>query len=1083
MSASGIPEVVYLKTVAGRCCAVHSPRVVQQLVDAAVDELRLERETLKMYAGNRRIYAKRKGHGDASQLQNSVTVPDKSTIFVVGKPMLKGDLGAVKAKAMNAAKQLQRADPPIVPASVSVPVMVNPLVSLVPAGSRGNMRLKTTSTDSDLYCFMKPHVFKLGHRGLRDLYKIAKNRSGSFPQSFCEHPVMVAIVAYVDRDPRRLKEILATILQEEPALLKWIESESEFFLSVINTPMRWQSEALSMSLTRHLRETYEEEAERCTDKSELAHALLQRLTSQELPSMGLKEDTAVRFWELCLPFYSLNEGGYAEKKQSGMKPQEITQRGGAMRTSDGCAHLEEDFLLDPGFQETRMATRAWEIARERWSAAVGSSTEMEGLAAEVRSRLHEAHASLLFNMESYLAAPPTSVLLQELDTLAQKLWSEGEQWFIEQNDISSAFETALGRLLYNAGKELVASQLVTRPRKRSSTQLNFQTTPLGDLEHSPALHPTIRWITVNGAGNLASQVREYSAKHAVSIVLYSQASPKSTYAYVVNSNIIKATPITIDDTAKKEMSEFDELHCFLGQKCFPKRSDKIRKLMRYRWHRMMKLLYKRFLSPIEGFLPQPVTSLHAPLSAVGQVCFIETWTPKHNPIPFAALHRPSDGASCVLQWAPFVAHHLWDLIQSDEIPWSSPIARSPVITRVSIPIVTRPGKGTPEIPLCSTSNMVTYVNTNDTGCVSLGGAAKGRLCGGTGIDESQGPWQNVPWESWLRKALSDVRVGIPTYAAIYGGHTTQSATALFVHEVPRVTAGWSVPAMEKLTDARQTLCMNSSKLMSCRVMPYNQGADLFVSHVVGRESGVGIHRAALVPTYRVLGRDPVEVYDLFLRSLVISDEMTAAKAYRLALLISWQKDCKDEPWRSASLTLFNYGGPMKTLSFLQKELRGKHCIGASHVSSRHKSDKPEEGASSKSRSPRGVRRRPVLRDTLDGRYIDAHGVDLICGALVTSLSATRPRGEAAIVDTMIEYIEQNRSSLTALVEQRRQEVTETVERSATPVEPAAAETRGVSNQTSFVLAVRNMIAESRSNENNCKENGLSGGGAKPPGRT
>ncbi|RNF02739.1 uncharacterized protein Tco025E_08325 [Trypanosoma conorhini] len=545
--------------------------------------------------------------------------------------------------------------------------------------------------------------------------------------------------------------------------------------------------------------------------------------------------------------------------------------------------------------------------------------------------------------------------------------------------------------------------------------------------------------------------------------MYSRVSRNQAYAYVVRDGDVAGAPIVSDENAARELKELELLYDVMSQTHPPKDAIKIRRVIRTRWTGLLEKLYRRLLGPVEGLLPPPALKSHVPPSEVGQICFIDTWAPSQIPIPFPALWNSTDGASCLLQWAVFKANRPWDLICSAEVPWSSPLARSPVITRVITPITVRPTMSVSESSFRPGTNMVTYVNTSGFGCASMKDTTHARHSKGSNNVEDGGLWHNVPWEHWLGRVLGTVRAGIPTYAFIKGKVPARSgSTALFIHEVipaerSEISCARSLSSSSLSSSSPSPSSNGTGKMLSVRRgIPYNQSSDLFVSHVVGRDTGVGIHRAAVLPVVKVAGQEPARTYASFLRALVATNDMTAAKAYRLAVLLSWQTDCREEPWRAAAVMLFNYGGTMNTLGFLHEEYCKKRYLkippafASKEATSNNDTENQQNGS-------QPSKERPCIVNTVEGRYVQNHGIDVIYDVVLHGLSTSRPQGEVAILDNMIQCIERNRSTLEECVERHREGkgVAQTLD--SPPVESVSAPSSTSGEGGSFVSAMRSMV--------------------------
>ncbi|ESL07039.1 hypothetical protein TRSC58_05278 [Trypanosoma rangeli SC58] len=1045
MALSSAPRTIELKTVSGRKCSVEPPFTVQHLVDVAVEQLHFERESVKLFVGNRLIYARRRENLEPDQhLLGQVTVPEGDGVLVMGRPALGKKTHATKAKDVGAARQVVDAKKPF----------------LTPAAFAADdgMDIGLGPKDKGLYRFLKPLVFMLGRRGLRHFFLLVKGQRGHFPESFQNHPVMVCIVEYVDRDPSRLKEVLTTIQEEVPGLLRWIETHAEFFLNAINTPPQWRDDTSPMWLIRHAKRLYSMEANmetRCKN-------ILTRVTTSYRHAESFSEEftdneTSPRENGILR---DMDFSGTSSSFESCAAPLEGTSSSTVMKYTNKNVSQEEDCMTDLMVQELQMVYRAWELAKERSSSVVGNTADGEDLKTELLCRLRAVHTTLLRTMECYLMTPTNSASLSKLFLIGQQSWSEGEEWFIEQGDVYNAFVAALGRLLFNSGKDLITAHIPTRQQEKKVV-FNNQSPLLEEFQLLSALDPTTRWITENGPSVLARQLREYSLRQSVSIVIYSKISCNQLYAYVVRDGDVKGAPIVLDEDAGLELNELQRLYEVISQTHPPKDAIKIRRAIRSRWNDLLERLYRRLLSPIEGLLPPPAPKAHVPLSEVSQLCFIDTWAPCHIPIPFPALWNPANGASCLLQWAVFKANRPWDLICSAEVPWSSPLANSPVITRVFTPATVWPTMSVSEGTFRPGTHMVTYVNTSGVGFASMEDTTPIQHWKGGNDMEKGGLWQNVPWECWLGRVLGTVRAGIPTYAFMKGKDSAQStSTALFIHEVSR-TEREGIASTTSSSSSPSSSDETGKMILVRREMPYNQCSDLFVSHVVGRDSGVGIHRAAVLPVFKVAGRDPAGTYASFLKALVATNEMTAAKAYRLAILLSWQTDCREEPWRSTSVMLFNYGGAMNTLGFLHEEYCKRRYLKAPRVFACTDAASNDD-TENRHPDPQPSKYHSRIRNTVDGHYVEKHGIDVIYDVVLHGLSASRPQGEVAILDNMIQCIEKNRSTLEECVESHSsgKVVARTLE--PPPVESFSAPSSNSDGAVSIVSAMRTIVKAARS---------------------
>ncbi|ESS70058.1 hypothetical protein TCDM_01167 [Trypanosoma cruzi Dm28c] len=111
MSQSGTPLAVELKTVSGRKCTVDPPFTAQRLVDAAVDQLHLERSTIKLFVERRLVYMWKPEDSEPNQrLRAQVTVPKGGSVLVVGKPTLRQKTHPSRAKGVDASKGSPAAD-------------------------------------------------------------------------------------------------------------------------------------------------------------------------------------------------------------------------------------------------------------------------------------------------------------------------------------------------------------------------------------------------------------------------------------------------------------------------------------------------------------------------------------------------------------------------------------------------------------------------------------------------------------------------------------------------------------------------------------------------------------------------------------------------------------------------------------------------------------------------------------------------------------------------------------------------------------------------------------------------------------
>ncbi|RNF02740.1 uncharacterized protein Tco025E_08326 [Trypanosoma conorhini] len=397
MSQSDAPRTIELKTVAGRKCSVDPPFTVQHLVDVAVEQLHFERESVRLFVGSRPIYARRRGVPEPDQrLLEQVTPPQGECVLVMGRPALRKTAHAARAKFVDAAKETHAAQQAV---GDKKPLFV-PVVSAVDDG----MSIRVGPNDKGLYRFLKPLVFMLGRRGLRHLFLLVKGQRGHFPESFQDHPVMVCIVEYVDRDPGRLKDVLTTIQEEEPGLLRWIETHDEFFLSVINSPPQWRDETSPMWLIRHAKKVYSMEATKTLGKGNFARTL----TTGHLQTESFSEDFtgagASPMEEGLLLDMDVSETS-SNLESSWTASLEGTSSTAAMESTNTNTRPEEDPLIDPLVQELQLVYRAWEIAKERRSSAVRNSAAVEGLKNELSCRLRDVHHALLRTMESYLMTP------------------------------------------------------------------------------------------------------------------------------------------------------------------------------------------------------------------------------------------------------------------------------------------------------------------------------------------------------------------------------------------------------------------------------------------------------------------------------------------------------------------------------------------------------------------------------------------------------------------------------------------------------------------------------------------------------
>lgn len=1052
MSLPSLPLEIYLKTAAGRKCAVAPPFTLQRLTDAAVAHLRFERDTVKLYVNGELLNA---CGGDDQRIP--LLLNNAVNVLVVGKPVLKKNMASNKVKKPGAPAE-------------------SPNGAGRAAGNReqrlpqaafsagDNAIICSSYTEKTRYQFFKPLVFMHGRRGLRHLFHVAKNRYGDFPLSLRDHPVMVCIVEYVDRDPDRLKEILFTIEEDEPEFLAWIEANDRVFLNIINTPPQWRDDTSPIWIIRHAKAAYNFESRKNTEGSELLRAVDLAFAYRDIFLEEFDHSPTSMRKKSLLPGvdFSSSQGNPNSMRGGAL---ESRQEAGDNEEEGGSALNEKDgFLDDPNIQEAKMVYRAWELAMERGKATAEKTLCAQQLVAEINSRLCDLRDTLLRIMESYIITPPTFDTLMRFFALGETSWRDGEQWYIEQNDVAKAFEMLLGKLLFVAGKRLVVGQLPEVCKHKPISPRQEQALVL-DNEDFSLLDSTMRWITARGPSTLADELLEYSCKHSVSIVTYSRASPSTGHAYVIKDGCVKLAPISLDENAGCELKELESLYGVMTQIYPPKEAIKMRRAIRTRWSSLLGRLYRRLLCPIEDFLPPPASRSRAPLSEVGQVCFIDLWTPRHTPIPFSALWNPKNGASCVLQWALFIAHYPWDLILSAEVPWSSPLVRSPVVTRVITPTATRPTKCVQTADFFQKGTMVTYLNTSDVGCASVEGAISGDSFKSNlkhGADAG-GLLQNIPWKSWMRRVLGRIRAGIPTYSSMMGKDAARnSKTALFIYEVMRFGSAWGGgDEDEEVTSLTKPLLREKGGNMTThRKLPYNQSADLFVSHVVGRDTGTGIHRASLLPTYMVAGQNPLEMYNLFLNALVATSDMTTAKAYRLAMLVSWNTTFKDEPWRAASVMLFNYGGTMKTLHFLHEEYCKRRYLKFQRILG-IKTEKCNETNENQSDSKKKAADWHLLCDTLDGRYVEGHGIDVVYDLLLHDLSIARPQGDVAVLDNMIECIQRNQVALEKCVERHKSSDAKKASDINSTVVSVSQQPSAVNARVSFASAIRNMISASR----------------------
>ncbi|SCU68359.1 XPC-binding domain containing protein, putative [Trypanosoma equiperdum] len=1010
---------VFLKTPAGRKYILEPPITIGQLLDVAANQLLLEVSNAKFFLNGSLLYAAGKDDtgANANVLQEEIIIPGGRSIIVVAKPLqcvAKWAAAEAMRKKVDIKGSREPPDQSSPKRSCASPLSPSENAS-PPSGGADEL-----ANGPSLYEFMKQFIFLQGRRGLRQMLYIARNQYGDFPRSLQDHQTMVSIVEYVDRDPTRLRDVLHTILEEEPDLFRWIEANSEVFLAIINGPVHRQEAASPVWLIRNMTEAYHRQNSKCglprrfgqPENPQPFHGSESPQQNGEVPALRLVAATRPRNLE------TTHNAAAKSSCQSDILV-DAKYRNAAAENTLG-ADEEGRQLVDESIEAVQTTCNAWEVAKDRWMVPAEGNTNVQVVNHLMCSRLREAQESLLQSMEGYMVSQPPLSMLQKVCELGQQLWQDGEQWLIKQNDVLGAFQHALACLLFETGRDLL-TDFIDANSKSPRGSLRKKIPAREGVEYHPLLDPSVSWITPSGPESLANMLRDYTVREEVTVVVYTKLSPNHANAYVIHTGRVYVEPLIVDDTARYELEDLEVLYSLISSREFLLQDPGMRKVTESNWNDLMVKLYKRFISPIGMLLPQPAHDVSSPLCEVKQVCFIHTWSSRHIPIPFHALLNPVDSKPCVLRWAPFVAERPWHLLVSEGIPWSTPVPQSPVITRLTAPIAFRREPREPDSCLGSKTNMVTYVNVNGTHCSSFGekelNQPLGVLNNGPVADEG-GMWQDVPWKTWLTDALGDVRAGIPTHASMFGRDERHfKNTALLIHEVTRGSGDDANCEANGADGSAEVIRAKTHSVMMDRRVPYNQGSDLFVSHVCGRESGVGIHRCALLPAFKVSEYEPIEVYNAFFRLLVETENATTAQAYRMALLESWSSNFKEEPWRYTSVMLFNYGGPMKTL----EHLCGEGSEPLSVVSEETIINNVSEQAEVPRTHTVGKRtkRLSAHRDTTNGRYVEGRAIDVIYDVVLHGLSTSRPEGMVAILDCMIGCIEKNRISLEKSIKRRQ----------------------------------------------------------------
>ncbi|EKF27754.1 hypothetical protein MOQ_008514 [Trypanosoma cruzi marinkellei] len=199
--------------------------------------------------------------------------------------------------------------------------------------------------------------------------------------------------------------------------------------------------------------------------------------------------------------------------------------------------------------------------------------------------------------------------------------------------------------------------------------------------------------------------------------------------------------------------------------------------------------------------------------------------------------------------------------------------------------------------------------------------------------------------------------------------------------------------------------------------------------------------------------------------------MTAAKAYRLAVLISWHTDCKEEPWRSASLMLFNYGGTALPICIAYIIRSYTSYLKALHVF-RGLDANTNKDAEKQQNEAKQLGNQPSIHNTADGSYVRKHGIDAIYEVVLHGLSVARPQGEVAILDNMIQCIENNRSTLEECVKRHREGKDVVKALDTSPAELVFAPSLNSDGGASFVSPAREIVTAFRNSGEDTGSSGL-----------
>ncbi|KAH8611589.1 XPC binding domain [Trypanosoma vivax] len=1055
----GTPPTIFLKTVAGRKCAVEPPLTVQRLLDVAEDQLNLDRSTLKLFVDGKPVFTPGKKRSNSCELLEVVEVPSHGIIIVVGRPGRCSKIDHPKAGGKHHPSQQQTSS--LYPNDMKFHFALG-------AETERNGSASSPSPPVTAFGSLGPPEFARGRDGLQSMLSVIRGRADDCSRALQDHPTMMSMVEYINRDQMRLREVLRFILYQEPELFVWIQTNTHLFLDIVNGSLRWSDTISSIRFLQAAIDSFRADVVIQGGGSGLTGCVMPRVTGGAQHPSSPEAERAAQLPPRALILDLFNESSSTGVMWSPVESEKNSSSVTHTTTDDTDRSLLEQLLLEPVVHEVEGACRGYEIAKEKLATAAENGTNTEALVSELSARLHDARASLLSGMEGFMTSPPSPDVLNKICTLGKLIWADIENWFVEQNDILNAFTACLAHSLFEAGRELLFAYYGACSDARNKETREQHPIPLSGLEKLPVLDPTVRWITANGAYDLAQELLAYSVHEEVGIVIYNQSHDGFTYAYIVSRGQVRVVSLMKDNEVKYELEELQRLYSLLDQSAGAPKSAKVQNIHKYNWFFLMWKLYDRLVNPLELYLPPPAFTLNASNSEVQHLCFIQPKTPNGVVIPFPSLISRTNFQSCAMQWACFTAYRPWHLILSLEVPWSPTVARSPSVTRVACPVLSQSKRLILPNEAMIRTGLITYVNVDGTHCVSFGR----EVVSANHFDVSSvthqsatvgsGLWTCVPWGKWLRDAMGVIRAGMPAHAWVFGGGCVENngkcndKSALLVYEdkCSRELA----PSERNQHLTKRVVSMSP---VVDRRMPYNQSSDLFVSHVVGRESGVGIHRAALIPIFDMRERDATKVYNLFLGKLAEDKNMTAARAYRLALLQSWNEEFRDEPWYSAAVMLVNYGGPMKTL----RSLYSTAC--------KAEAGKQSKEALSNSTSPNGAeealggpRRRSkamvAIRSTSNGRYIENYAVDVIYNVVLDSLSVARPKGLAAVLDCMISCLEESRTSLERSVKRRMQgkDISPTIT-DTSPVTQTVGALRNMSPRVPFVSSIREKVVSAR----------------------